>query len=167
MSDSKANIDLRNAGQAMSGQKRNLENILALIAAAEAVGNVEQAVADANTRRDRALRDTEDAKRLLADAQGQLEAAKKAIAFAEDKAKEIVAGAEKRAGEIRMAAKTEAGKLVGDGAARKTALAAEIAEKTRALEAVEARIMKKSAEAVELEQKIEHTRQQALKAFSG
>jgi HAMP domain-containing protein len=157
---------LRNACQSMSGHKRVLVSMLAVMDAAEALAAEEQLVRDLEQRRDIARRDADQQHDRLIEIEKKLELAKLNVKSQETAAAKVIVEAEKRAAEIKQLAKDEGAKLTGAAMTKKQNLELESKKLQGELDEMSATVAKRRAELIEIEQKIADTKAEALKRFA-
>lgn len=156
----------RNAAQNCSGYKKQLTALLALMNAAEAVGDIDQAVRDAEGRRSVAQRDADQAKARLGEIERKLDDARKAVKDQEAKAKELEDAGHKRRDEIVSEARREGERIVSASTKTKDAVEAEISGKRQTLREVEGELKEKRRELEETAAKIEAMKDQFKKALA-
>lgn len=150
----------------MSGHKRVLVSMLAVMDAAEALAAEEQLVRDLEQRRDIARRDADQQHDRLIEIEKKLELAKLNVKSQETAAAKVIVEAEKRAAEIKQLAKDEGAKLTGAAMTKKQNLELESKKLQGELDEMSATVAKRRAELIEIEQKIADTKAEALKRFA-
>lgn len=158
-------VNFKQVAEDVRNLSRVFKSVSLLAETLDAIGSTEQAVKEAEQRREKALIGAQEAEGRQENAKAALAAAEQEIADARAQAKKVVADANTKADAIVSAAEAEAARLVSGAEQREAVEAANVAKlRGEASEATKITALKRE-EFLAFEQKIEKLKKQVAKAI--